>query len=115
MPEYSEDRRSLLTLYGTLGDRKPVAQSLHRRMFELLHERYHDRLAIVQLDLIPEAAPKSFNVYTTWALDPHSHETLNKSFDHVWAAAKKRIGDQFEALYAHRTPEDDDLLRPPLD
>ncbi len=115
MPEFNESDRSLLTLFGTLGDRKPVAQSLHRRMFELLHQLYGGRLAIVQLDLIPEAAPESFNVYTTWALDPKSQHRLTDSFGRVWAKAQGDIRERFQTLRAGGTVQSIDLLRPPLD
>ena len=115
MPEYTESQRSLLTLFGTLGDRKPVAQSLHRRMLELLHQRYGGRLAVVQLDLVPEAAPESFNVYTTWALDPKSHDRLSRSFARVWPRARADIDERFQRLRAGYDAGSDDLLRPPLD
>ncbi len=115
MPEYSESPRSLLTLFGTLGDRKPVAQSLHRRMFELLHQRYGGRLAVVQLDLIPEASPESFNVYTTWALDPKSQDRLGRSFELVWKKARGEIVRRFNILQAGGSMGGDDLVRPPLD
>jgi hypothetical protein len=115
MPEYTESHRSLLPLFGTIGDRKPVAQSLHRRMFELLHGLYGGRLAIVQLDLIPEVEPKSFNVYTTWALDPQSQRRLDQSFETVWAKAKIAIGARFAILRTGGDAGPDHLLRPPLD
>jgi hypothetical protein len=115
MPEYQVDRRSLLSLYGTIGDKNPVAQSLHRTMFALLHQLYGDRLAIVQLDLIPKAEPDSYNVCTTWALDPKSQQKLTGSFDRVWRVARPRVREAFNDLRERRPPKQDDLLRPPLD
>jgi hypothetical protein len=115
MPEYSENRRSLLTLYGAIADKNPIAQNLHRRMFETLRASYGKRLAIVQLDLIAQQRRESFNVYTTWALDPRSKETLDKSFARVWTKSAPQLADRFAKLAAHADPGPDALLRPPLD
>lgn len=119
MPQYEDSHRSLLTLAGTLGDKNPVAQSLHRRMFEVLHDRYStekgSRIAIVQLDLIPKQARESFNVHTTWALDPVSNDKLNRSFDSVWRWVQPIIAEKFEKLREHEDPGQDLVLRPPLD
>ena len=37
------------------------------------------------LDLIAQQRRESFNVYTTWALDPRSKDKLDRSFARVWA------------------------------
>ena len=115
MPEYADDRRSILSLYGLLGDKNPVSQALHRRMFDLLKLTYGPRLAIVQLDLIPQQKAKSYNVYTTWALDPVSKEKLDESFEKVWGATKGSLKQKFEKLQRGEDPGEDVLLRPPLD
>jgi len=115
MPEYQDDRRSLLTLYGTIGDKNPVAQNLHRMMFSMLRQLYGDRLAVVQLDLIPRAEPDSYNVCTTWALDPKSQQKLSESFERVWHVAVPQIRRDYDDLAAGRPVKQDELLRPPLD
>jgi hypothetical protein len=115
MPEYSEARRSLLSLYGAIADKNPVAQSLHRRMFESLRALYGKSLAIVQLDLIAQQSRESFNVYTTWALDPRSKDKLDRSFSRVWTKTAPLLADRFRKLAAHADPGPDELLRPPLD
>lgn len=81
MPEYADDRRDLLTLYGAIADQAPIAQNLHARMFDVLAKLYGRRLEIVQIDLVP--TPED-NVLTTWALDRESKAKLRSSFCRVW-------------------------------
>jgi hypothetical protein len=81
MPEYADDRRDLLTLYGAISDQAPIAQNLHARMFDVLAKLYGRRLEIVQIDLVP--TPED-NVLTTWALDRVSRAKLRSSFCRVW-------------------------------
>jgi hypothetical protein len=81
MPEYADNRRDLLTLYGAISDQAPIAQNLHARMFDILARDYGSTLEIVQVDLVP--TPED-NVMTTWALDDASKRKLRRSFCRVW-------------------------------
>jgi len=86
MPEYADNRRDLLTLYGAISDQAPIAQNLHARMFDVLAKHYGRRLEIVQIDLVP--TPED-NVLTTWALDEVSKAKLRRSFCRVWYSRAK--------------------------
>jgi hypothetical protein len=86
MPTYGRNRRSLTSLYGAIRDQAPIAQNLHRRMFEILKDRYGEALSIVQIDVVPRI---SDNVHTTWALDQASRDRLEKSFDTIWHDTRK--------------------------
>jgi hypothetical protein len=127
MPEYSADRRDLTTLYGDLGNRNPVAQSLHRRILEGLKTRLHGAIAAIQIDITPRAGRRSANVMTTWALDEASQTSLMESFRSTWQREKPRIERAWKCL-RRQGPEKatclqtsgdatTDLLalRPPLD
>jgi predicted acylesterase/phospholipase RssA len=130
MPEYSDSRRDLLSLYSAIGDQAPIAQNLHRRMFEYLQKEYGRRLSIVQLDIPPTPAD---NVLTTWALDNESKRKLRRSFCRMWRHgdenslnAGERIKEHWNYL-ANGGPKPDDVadaagaalpfavVRPPLD
>jgi len=114
MPEYRDNRRSFTSLYGTIGDRNPLGQALHRRIYDILAREYGSRLAVVQIDITPE---KEFNVFTTWALDKRSLRRLNKAFDECWNREKMGIDDKWQSI--QQTESQNPLyipgtLRPPL-
>jgi hypothetical protein len=131
MPTYGRSRRALTSLYGAIRDQSPVAQNLHRRMFDTLKDRYGEAISIVQIDIVPRI---SDNVHTTWALDQASRDKLARSFETIWhderdggAAAQLRdhvrqqwlrlkqraSGDATPASVAQRGAEP--FLRTPLD
>jgi hypothetical protein len=115
MPEYSpgEDAE---TLYREIGNRQPQSQRLHRHMFNSLRQRFGDRLAIVQLDIVPKSYRESFNLYTSWALDDGALSKLDQSFELTWSLASSCLLDQWNALAAGKSlPCEDPMLRPPLD
>jgi predicted acylesterase/phospholipase RssA len=110
MPEYSPDRRNFASLYGAIQDQNPIAQSLHRRMFELLFLIYGDAIRVVKVDLVPSVVN---NVYTTWALDKKSQDRLRSSFDRVWSGktAKVRVHDKLDESWNVLTARARDLRR----
>jgi hypothetical protein len=127
MPEYAQDRRDLLSLYGAIADQAPIAQNLHRRMLDLLQREYGPRLDIVQIDLVPT---QEDNVLTTWALDDVSKRKLRRSFCRVWfpppagsADVRGAISKRWDHLACLRRPCPPEiaaalppaLVRPPLD
>jgi hypothetical protein len=81
MPEYKANRNELSTLFGAIGDQAPIAQNLHRKMFDLLAREYGERLEIVDVDLPPTVFD---NVQTTWALDRRSLDKLTCNFQALW-------------------------------
>ena len=95
MPEYRDNRRSFTSLYGTIGDKNPVGQALHRRMYDVLAHRYGSKLALVQIDIKPE---EKFNVFTTWALDKRSFKRLNKAFKNCWEREKATLDDKWQSI-----------------
>ena len=121
MPTFRRVDLAFNSLVGTIEDQCPVGQRLHREMFDLLEKTYGDRIAIVQLDLVPQ---ESYNVLTTWALDNESLKTLTRSFERRWQQEQPNMVASWKALQAGR-PAPDGLpatgqaripkLRPPLD
>ncbi len=121
MPTFRRVDLAFNSLVGTIEDQCPVGQRLHREMFDLLEKTYNDRIAIVQLDLVPQ---ESYNVLTTWALDDESLDTLKRSFNRRWREEEPNMAASWNALRAGR-PAPDGLpgsgvariprLRPPLD
>lgn len=114
MPTYRGVRRKLQSLWGTIGDQAPIAQNLHRRMLDLLEREYGNRLAVVQIDLLPDT---THNVLTTWALDPGSEETLQASFAERWRQERRNLHAAWRALTGDE-PASSPLVaraRPPLD
>jgi predicted acylesterase/phospholipase RssA len=115
MPVYPRLEQSLNSLRSTIGDQGPVGQHLHRLMFERLEREYGDRLAIVQLDLVPL---ESFNVLTSWALDRRSIENLHGSFRQRWNEEKPALEASWRILHDRAQRGDHRLVakrRPPLD
>jgi len=114
MPSYGGVGRSFQRLWGTIGDQAPIAQNLHRRMLDLLEREYGERIAVVQLDVVPQ---ESYNVLTTWALDRGSQEVLKASFDERWPAERENLHASWRALKREEKPPRPLIarLRPPLD
>jgi predicted acylesterase/phospholipase RssA len=114
MPKYRPFQQAVNSLYGTIEDQGPVGQRLHREMLEILEMAYGDRIAVVQLDLIPR---DSYNVLTTWALDQGSLDQLDKSFGERWKIEKEHLEQSWIQLTqpapAHKPYID--RRRPPLD
>ena len=81
MPEYSPSRNSVGSLFGAIRDQAPIAQKLHRKMFELLAREFGSCVDIVGIDLPPTI---SDNVQTTWALDDRSLKQLECNFNALW-------------------------------
>lgn len=116
MPSLRGVQSQLTALTGTLLDKSPVGQNWHRQMFQRLQTAYGTRLAIVQLDLLPQ---REYNVLTTWALDRNSMERLRASFESRWTAEVQQIEDGWRAI---KVPPRDSLpvavpiriARPPL-
>jgi predicted acylesterase/phospholipase RssA len=81
MPEYKANRNELSTLFGAIGDHAPIAQNLHRKMFDLLAREFGERVEVVQVDLPPTVYD---NVQTTWALDDKSLDKLTCNFETLW-------------------------------
>ena len=104
MPEYDDRRREWGRLFNTLGDKNSMGQNLHKRMFDLLRGRFGHRLAVVQLDLIPD---EDHNVYTTWALDSISFKSLKGSFDYCWKMEKPNIESRWKYLKNFLLVKDD--------
>ena len=114
MPEYRDNRRSFTSLYGTIGDRNPLGQALHRRMYDILAREYGSRLAVVQIDITPE---EKFNVFTTWALDKRSFKRLQKAFKNCWEREKMSFDDKWQSIQQEKYPNPlyvPATLRPPL-
>jgi predicted acylesterase/phospholipase RssA len=114
MPEYRDNRRSFTSLYGTIGDKNPVGQALHRRMYDILAHRYGSKLAVVQIDIKPE---EKFNVFTTWALDKRSFKRLDKAFKNCWQREKETIDDKWQSIQQEKSLNPlyiPATLRPPL-
>jgi predicted acylesterase/phospholipase RssA len=114
MPEYRDNRRSFTSLYGTIGDRNPLGQALHRRIYDLLAREYGSRMAVVQIDITPK---QEFNVFTTWALDKRSYKRLHKAFEECWNREKLDIDKKWQSI--QQSESQDPLyipgtLRPPL-
>ena len=95
MPEYRDNRRSITSLYGTIGDRNPIGQSLHWRMYDVLSATFGHRLAMVQMDLLPI---KKYNVLTTWALDRKSSEHLRMVFEDRWGQESTAIENKWNSI-----------------
>lgn len=121
MPVYRPVDKVVNSLWGTIEDQSPVGQRLHREMLNLLEATYGDRIAVVQLDLMPRA---EYNVLTTWALDGGSLRYLHGSFDQRWAVEVKNLARGWDQLLqspraAPRPPSAPspyiDRRRPPLD
>jgi len=100
MPEYRDDRRSISSLYGTIGDSNPMGQALHKRMYDILAGKYGSKLAVVQIDLTPES---DMNVLTTWALDKRSFDKLKQAFDDSWSREKATISEKWRSIQADRS------------
>jgi hypothetical protein len=81
MPEYSSSGSSVTTLFGAIRDQAPIAQSLHRKMFELLGHEFGSCIEVVGIDLPPTVRD---NVQTTWALDDRSLKQLECNFNALW-------------------------------
>jgi hypothetical protein len=114
MPEYRDNRRSHTSLYGAIGDRNPIGQNLHRRMYDLLSKEYGNRLSVVQIDIVPT---DKYNVLTTWALDKRSEQDLRDSFDMRWEEESQCIEEKWRSI--QQTKGEGKLyipgsLRPPL-
>jgi hypothetical protein len=127
MPEFKTDRHDLDTLYGAIGNRVPVAQAYHRKVFELLNLKLGGRLAIVQLDMIPKSREPSYNVHTTWALDEASKAKVKESVALAFkqleepepctphSARRGRLECLWSRLRAGEAPGAIDIRRPPVD
>ena len=114
MPEYRDNRRSISSLYGTIGDSNPMGQAMHKRMYEILASKYGSKLAVVQVDLKPESDK---NVLTTWALDNRSLESLQESFKDSWEREKQFILKKWQSIQKRRSfpaPYIPATNRPPL-
>ncbi len=114
MPRYEGFASTFNSLLGTIGDQGGIGRNLHERMLDVLELLYCDRLATVQLDLIPR---KYYNVHTTWALDKVSIEKLDESFDDRWSEEVDGLRKKWRYL-RHGEPLAVPLVdrsRPPLD
>ena len=115
MPEYSPGD-DVAVLYGELGNRQPHSQRLHREMYSVLQEKFADRIAVIQLDIIPKSYRDSFNLYTSWALDRDAIDKLTQSFDYTWEHSRGCLLEQWSALTNNQPPPcKRALMRPPLD
>jgi hypothetical protein len=121
MPVYRRVDKAVNSLWGTIEDQGPVGQRLHREMLNLLEMTYGDRIAVVQLDLLPRT---DYNVLTTWALDGNSLDDLHRSFDQRWKTEAKNLALGWDQLKQEPqgTPRPPparspyiDRRRPPLD
>jgi hypothetical protein len=81
MPEYRDRQTGVGSLFGAIRDQAPIAQSLHRKMYELLEREFGDRVEIVGVDLPPTLVD---NIQTTWALDNRSLKRLECTFEALW-------------------------------
>lgn len=114
MPSYEGFASTFNSLLGTIGDQGGIGRNLHERMLDILKLHYGDRLATVQLDLIPR---DEYNVLTTWALDDRSLGVLKESFKRRWEEERDGLGKKWSYLLADE-PLDVPLVdrtRPPLD
>ena len=116
MPTYRSFESTFNSLLGTIGDQGPIGRNLHNRMLDVLKERFGDRLATVQIDLVPR---ESLNVMTTWALDESTLRSLKKqSFEVRWMEEKVNLMKKWDFL-TNGTDlggvDSVDLSRPPLD
>jgi hypothetical protein len=113
MPSYRQLDQAVNSLWGTIEDQGPVGQRLHREMLELLERTYGNRIAVVQLDLVPR---ESFNVFTTWALDRGSLSRLEQSFEERWRAELANLDTSWTQLTGSPTATPYiEKRRPPLD
>jgi hypothetical protein len=85
----------LFRLLGTVRDKNPMGEAVHRLMFQHLGEAFGDRLALVQIGLIPT---EPNNVLTTWALDSASIRTLDRSFADSWPAVRRCLEAEWYRL-----------------
>jgi predicted acylesterase/phospholipase RssA len=114
MPTYRRVDQAVNSLWGAIEDQGPVGQRLHREMLDMLALAYGNRIAVVQLDLVPL---ESYNVFTTWALDHGSLGQLEKSFEKRWQAELKNLDASWQQLTG-ATPGPLPYIarrRPPLD
>lgn len=114
MPSYRRLDQTVNSLWGTIEDQGPVGQRLHREMLELLAATYGNRIAVVQLDLVPL---ESYNVFTTWALDHGSLGQLERSFERRWQAEAKNLDASWAQLTGSAPGREPYIARrrPPLD
>ena len=114
MPSYRRVDQAVNSLWGTIEDQGPVGQRLHREMLELLAMAYGNRIAVVQLDLVPL---ESYNVFTTWALDHGSLGQLETSFERRWEAEVKNLDASWAQLTGSAPGQRPYIARrrPPLD
>jgi hypothetical protein len=95
MPEYRSDAHQTLALYGAIGDQGPIGQNLIRRMYDLLEQRYGNRLAVVQIDIPPTEGD---NVLTTWSLGDGDLAQLRISFATQWRKQADGIAARWRFL-----------------
>jgi hypothetical protein len=95
MPVYRRVDKAVNSLWGTIEDQGPVGQRLHREMLNLLEATYGDRIAVVQLDLMPR---EDYNVLTTWALDGGSLGHLHRSFETRWKDERTNLSQSWTQL-----------------
>lgn len=114
MPSYRGVDQTINSLWGTIEDQGPVGQRLHREMLEMLAMAYGNRIAVVQLDLVPL---ESYNVFTTWALDHGSMGRLERSFERRWQVEVRNLDASWMQLTGSAPGPEPYIARrrPPLD
>jgi hypothetical protein len=95
MPSYEGFSGTVKALMGAIKDQGGISRNLHQRMLDTLALYYGDRLATVQLDLIPR---EEYNVYTTWALDRTSIGKIEESFETRWKEEVCELSAKWEFL-----------------
>ena len=116
MPIFRILQKKWNSLLGAIQDQSTIGQNLHRRMYDSLHLKYGDRLAIVELGIIEKTY---YNVMTTWALDKESLDRIKDSFKKTWSTSKKKdILNKWRILKGDRPAAGIELIdrrRPPMD
>jgi hypothetical protein len=96
MPEISAPNRTA-SLVGTVLDKNPKGEGLHRILLSQLAGEFGAHLRIVQVGLVPE---KGFNVLTTWALDKTSLQKIDHSFQQTWKRVSPELTEAWCQLKA---------------